>query len=255
MCLNHVLKIAIKNPRPFIRQGDYLEKWAVPLANARDLAHEYSTPSGHAMAAAAFYSCLYGAVQNRLVRIAAVAAILLTGLSRPYLGVHYVGDILLGWAIGLGVGLLALIHGERIGSWWNNRTYMHRVAMTVSASLVFWAATIVINGWQIDSQPRAFLGYAGTVTGLVIARPLEVKLVDFDPKSLSAPCKMLRYVVSVTLAIAALVGLEKFFLVVADNYSLIGYGLQYIRYIVVTVVIIFIAPWLFMRVGLAQKQA
>lgn len=100
MGLNHILKIIIRNPRPFIREGTYLKKWAVSPDYVRDLATEYSTPSGHAMAAASFYSYLYSCVRNRYVKIVAVLAVLLIGLSCPYLGVHYVEDILLGWAIG-----------------------------------------------------------------------------------------------------------------------------------------------------------
>jgi len=83
MCLNHLLKIIIKNPRPFIREGTYLQEWAVSRQAARELATEYSTPSGHAMAGAAFYSYLYAIAGNRWVRVAAVALITVTGLSRP----------------------------------------------------------------------------------------------------------------------------------------------------------------------------
>jgi PAP2 superfamily protein len=54
MCFNHVLKIIIKEPRPFIREGTYLQKWAVSAANAKELATEHSTPSGHAMGDSAF---------------------------------------------------------------------------------------------------------------------------------------------------------------------------------------------------------
>jgi hypothetical protein len=47
MCLNHVLKIIIKNPRPFIRKGTYLQKSAVSTNNAKALATEYSTLFRH----------------------------------------------------------------------------------------------------------------------------------------------------------------------------------------------------------------
>jgi len=50
MSFNHVLKSLIMNPRPFISQGDFMDRWAVSAAKARELATEYSTPSGHAMA-------------------------------------------------------------------------------------------------------------------------------------------------------------------------------------------------------------
>jgi len=75
MCLNHALKTFIRNPRPFIDEGTWAEKWAVPAGNARELATEYSTPSGHAMSGSAFYMYLFASVKQRGVRIIAVLAI------------------------------------------------------------------------------------------------------------------------------------------------------------------------------------
>ncbi|QKR98372.1 phosphatase PAP2 family protein [Sphingomonas sp. CL5.1] len=253
MCANHILKIIIKNPRPFIREGDYLRKWAVPLDNARDLATEWSTPSGHAMAAASFYTVLYGCWRNRLIRILAVFAILLTGASRPYLGVHYVEDILLGWTIGLGLGLIALRNGERIAAAWSRFGYAGQVAISVGASLAFWLMTIIVNGGMIDGQPRAFLGYAGTVTGIVIAWPLEQSLVNFDPRSGSVLFKALRLAFSIGLSFLTLEGFKRGFSLVASDYSIIGYLLQYLRYILVALASLFMAPWIFTRFDLARR--
>lgn len=252
MCLNHVMKILIGNPRPFIKEGTYRHEWAVPAGNVPDLAREYSTPSGHAMAGASFYSYLFGSTKSRLVRIVAVVAVLLTGASRPYLGVHYIEDILLGWGIGLCVGLFALRFGDRIGAAWNRLTLFRRIAIAVVSGFALWMFTIAMNGWRLDSEPRAFLGYAGTITGIVIARPLELALVDFDPKNGSVMVKTVRYVLAVALALATLEGLGKLFAAIADSYSLVGYLLQYVRYIAIAVVSLFVAPWIFVRCGLAK---
>lgn len=69
MSLNHILKTLIMNPRPFISQGDFMDRWAVSAGKVRELATEYSTPSGHAMAGASFYSYLYANVKSRPARI------------------------------------------------------------------------------------------------------------------------------------------------------------------------------------------
>jgi membrane-associated phospholipid phosphatase len=253
MCLNHLLKIVLKNPRPFVQEGDYLHKWAVPLDNARDLATEYSTPSGHAMASGSFYTFLYGCVRNRYVRILAVLAILLTGASRPYLGVHYVEDILLGWAIGLGVGVLALRYGERIGTAWTKFTYSQQIGIAVAASAVLWIITIFVDGSGIGGQPRAFLGYAGSITGIVIAWPLEQRFVDFDPRSSSIFFKALRFLLSIGLSLVMLELLKRVFSILAGDYSIAGYLLQYLRYAAISVISLLVAPWIFIRLRLAKK--
>lgn len=73
-----------------------------------------SFPSGHSMVAAVTYPTL-GALLTRLVKhmrlkvyLLAVAMFLtvLIGLSRVFLGVHYPTDVLAGWMLGLGWGIL-----------------------------------------------------------------------------------------------------------------------------------------------------
>ncbi|MGD0142952.1 MAG: phosphatase PAP2 family protein [Rhizomicrobium sp.] len=255
MTLNHVLKILIKNPRPFIREGTYLQKWAVPADYAKELATEYSTPSGHAMAAASFYGYLYACVRNWYVRAIAVFAIVFIGLSRPYLGVHYLEDILIGWPIGLLVAAIAVRYGDGIAAAWNRRSYGVRIAVTVAASALLWCATIAINGWQIDGEPRAYLGYAGFLTGIVIGGQLELRLVNFDPRSSNIAAKIARYIISVGMVILTLELLGKVNAIMADNFSLAGYALQYVRYTTAGVVSIFVAPLVFTSIGLARKLA
>lgn len=80
----------------------------------------YSLPSGHAFASAVFYGMLVYLVW-RLVRpawaralatVALVALILAVGLSRVYLNVHFLTDVVAGWASGTAwlVGVLAAVH-------------------------------------------------------------------------------------------------------------------------------------------------
>jgi membrane-associated phospholipid phosphatase len=254
MCLNHVLKIIIKNPRPFIREGTYLEKWAVSADNAKELATEYSTPSGHAMAGSAFYSYLYAAVQSPFIRVLAVIAIFLTGLSRPYLGVHYPGDVLIGWLIGLLVALAAIKFTDKISDGWNKMSYGRQAAIAVVGSLTLWLATIAINGWRIDGQPRTFLGYAGFLSGILLARPLELSIVDFDPRSSKLLAKVLRSVVAAAMVLGALLLLELLFRTIAADFSVLGYLFQYIRYTIAGFVSIFVAPLFFTKIGLAETN-
>jgi membrane-associated phospholipid phosphatase len=102
--LNLTLKNAYQRPRP-----------SMPLVAAEGL----SFPSGHAMIAASFYGLLIYLVQThvrrpslRWVRRLTIAAllllILLIGLTRVYLRVHYTSDVLAGIMAG-GVWLLIAI--------------------------------------------------------------------------------------------------------------------------------------------------
>ncbi|WP_307739505.1 phosphatase PAP2 family protein [uncultured Parolsenella sp.] len=91
--LNQVLKFAIRRPRPD----------GFRLATASG----FSFPSGHSMVAMAFFGLLIWFVwrfeRDRRMRGALVAAfafvILMVGLSRVYLGVHYASDVLGGFCL------------------------------------------------------------------------------------------------------------------------------------------------------------
>ena len=95
-----LVKLAIARPRPDVA--------LIALPGS------YSFPSGHAVAASAFYLTLAllashaerRAAPRRLIIGAGVAVALLVAWSRVYLGVHYfsdvVGGLMLGWAGALG---------------------------------------------------------------------------------------------------------------------------------------------------------
>lgn len=206
------------------------------------------------MASSAFYSYLYASVRNRYVRVIAVMAILLIGISRPYLGVHYAEDVLIGLVIGLSVALLWIRYAEAISAAWSLLSYTLQIAAAVAASLALWLLTVAVNGWRIAGEPQEALVSAGFLTGIVIARPLELRMVNFDPRSSNAAAKILRYLLSIAMLIATLLFLDKFFAVIALKSSPLGYFLEYVRYSAAGIVIIFLAPLLFTRIGLAASE-
>ncbi len=93
--LNQLLKQLFARPRPI---------FADPLQTAAN----YSFPSGHAMFSAIAYGVLAYFVllglKHRWQRIAVIVGtlllVLLIGLSRLYLGVHYFSDVVAGYAAG-----------------------------------------------------------------------------------------------------------------------------------------------------------
>jgi len=108
--LNLTLKNAYQRPRP-----------SFPLVAAEGL----SFPSGHAMIATSFYGLLIYLVQTHVQRpdlawlrrsliVALVLLILLIGVSRVYLRVHYTSDVLAGFMAGIVWLLIAIPLLKRI---------------------------------------------------------------------------------------------------------------------------------------------
>jgi undecaprenyl-diphosphatase len=95
MLLNSVLKALFARARP-----DLVEHLVVVVTP--------SFPSGHALLSAAIYPMLASVTSRELARPAlrrypialAVVLMLLIGISRIYLGVHWPSDVLAGWFIG-----------------------------------------------------------------------------------------------------------------------------------------------------------
>lgn len=252
MSLNHFLKILIKNPRPFITEGTYPQKWAVSAQNAQELATEYSTPSGHAMSAASFYSLLYANVKRIDVRIIAVLAIILIGLSRPYLAVHYLEDVVAGWLLGVLFVLVLLRYAQPLGRLWNARSYTQQIVIVVVSSIMMWVLTLAVNGGGIHEQPLAFLAYSGFLTGIVIAHPLELDRVNFDPRSSTVLRKAVRFLLTIALVLASLLLFDELFGKFSDDVSPLGHLLHYIRYAIAGTVGMFFAPLLFTKLRLAE---
>lgn len=252
--LNDLLKILIANPRPFVRDGTYLKKWAVSPAEAKALAAEYSTPSGHAMGSSAFYAYLFALVKNHYLRALMVLAIVLIGASRPYLGVHYVEDVLLGWAIGLTIAMAAVFTAEPIANLWQKCPHGWQISITVAGSLAVWLLLVVLNGGRIDGQVREMTAYCGFLTGIVIACPLELRLLNFDSRSSGAGAKILRYAISIGLMAVILFGLSAIFAPWAGNTTAVGCALEYLRYAAADVAGMFLAPLIFCKLNLAESR-
>jgi len=100
--VNALLKLAFHRPRP--------ELAFVHLDT-------YSFPSGHAAVSTATFTTIafllgrrYRSLRTRvLIAVGTLAAILLVGFSRLYLGAHYLSDVLAGISVGFAWSMLGLI--------------------------------------------------------------------------------------------------------------------------------------------------
>jgi undecaprenyl-diphosphatase len=105
--LNNILKQAFQRERPN------------PVSGLID-AQQFSFPSGHAMVAAAFYlfiaymawRLLHGRWQRAAVVGGLVLLVLLIGISRLYLEVHYLSDVIAGFLAGALWALVVVLGGR-----------------------------------------------------------------------------------------------------------------------------------------------
>ncbi len=85
-----------------------------PIINRLVYESGFSFPSGHSMVNAALYTMLiiiiYKNMKNKGLKIAMISLCalvpILIGISRIYLGVHYLVDVLVGWLLGVLVAVI-----------------------------------------------------------------------------------------------------------------------------------------------------
>jgi undecaprenyl-diphosphatase len=88
----HVIKRTIPRPRPSVHTDMH---WGGPRFSSR----YHSFPSGHVDASIAFFFTLF--LANRRIGLACFPIPILIGLSRMYLGAHYLSDVVCGAVLGI----------------------------------------------------------------------------------------------------------------------------------------------------------
>ncbi len=100
---SQLLKRWISRPRPSLPVG---------LQSLVDPPDRFSFPSGHATASLAVALpvaiAMGGLGGGGIMTVLVLAPALLVGMSRCYLGVHYPGDVMAGWALAAGATLVTM---------------------------------------------------------------------------------------------------------------------------------------------------
>ena len=261
--LSEVLKMAFHSPRPF---------WYSPQVRAFIIETSFGLPSGHAQNAAS----IWGLVASYLKRIWTWALftllILLIGLSRIVLGVHFPVDVVVGWLFGFLLLWIFLLLEAPVLAWLLRRPLAIRLLLAFAASLAFVIAGVLIRnslagfeiptGWlenAAEESPReppiapfdlsGLLTTTGALFGLAAGALWLYERAGFNAAG-TVRQRLLRYPVGLVGVLIFWYGLG---LVFPRGDDRLAYTLRYIRYALIGVWITALAPLLFMRLGLAKR--
>lgn len=225
----------------------------------------YGIPSSHASDSLAVWVYLAYCLKKIWLWVVSILVVLLIGMSRMYLGVHFPTDVLAGWLIGL-VAIFLLVKGEAwLSPWLNRQSGARQIGIGFAVSMVF-----ILAGWLINlliaafPDPPAWADYAlkargishyltlsgalfGTVAGYVLMR----QRAAFETKGIWWQ-RLLRYILGMIVMLAIYLGLDVLFGMIAGDETTIGLVLRYIRYGSVTFWATFGAPWVFLKIKLAE---
>lgn len=100
----------------------------------------FGLPSAHAQVSAGFWGYLGKITRDQLIIIIGAAAVILISLSRLYLGVHYLGDVIAGIFFGLLIALAFLKAESYIIKWKISRVKKYGLAVMFPSILMILTA-------------------------------------------------------------------------------------------------------------------
>ncbi|MBQ9389864.1 MAG: phosphatase PAP2 family protein [Synergistaceae bacterium] len=187
--INSVVKLTACVYRPWVR-----DPRIIPAGDSITTATGYSFPSGHTMMVTPIYGALAFCVKNKFVRLILICAILLTGFSRNYLGVHTPQDVL----VGLALGFMSVYIAKWVFEYLDKHPEKDTLVMIISA--LFGILTLVyvsFKSYPMDYVDGKLLvdpvkmtvdawGDAGGLPVLILAWYIESRFVKFTPTGINA---------------------------------------------------------------------
>jgi len=214
-------------------------------------------PSGHAQGAVVVWGYLAAEARHRLAWILAGVIILLVSFSRIYLGVHYPHDIVGGWLFGLLILWAYPRVASTLGARWREIPIRAQVALVIGVPLLLWLihpAEQVATGGDVSLlYPSAVAARdMGFLMGISLGLIAERRWVRFQ---IQAPWRLriLRFVLGSLIVILFWQGPK---LVIPEDLNhLLASALCLLRYTMAGMAAMWWAPWLFVRLGLAQRES
>ena len=201
----------------------------------------YSTPSGHAQSSITLYGWFATRVRRWWVTAIAIVLTVLVGISRVYLGVHFLGDVLLGWGIGI-VTIVAFVYLENPARRFLSRYRQDYLLLGLVA--IGFVMTLIAS--VLPEPPEDNFGALGGLTmGLALGLVLENRFVNFsvEPHDGKRWRLVLRVIIGMVLVVGVMVGLG---LIPGTD----AIWPRTIRYMLIALTGIFVWPAIFKRAHL-----
>lgn len=263
--VNDLAKLSFRLPRPY---------WVNPeAARFSSPAGGYGLPSGHSQTSLSIFGLLAVEFKKRWLTVAVVFVVFMIGLSRIYLGEHFFIDVLAGWTVGGIVLWLFVKFSPAVSKWFKSQSFGEKVGAVFAYSIgIILLAALVMSipqGYKIpqDWLANAHLAYpdepieplklsnlitsAATLFGLSVGFFWIGEKGGFNAKAGTWWQQGLRFLLGLVGVAILWMGLGEVF---PDNENLVSWVLRYLRYGLVGVWISGIAPMVFIKLGLGQKE-
>jgi len=252
--LNSVFKMLFHTPRPF---------WVDSNVRAYSSETSFGMPSGHSQNSAAIWGIIAATIRSKWAYILAVVLVFFIGLSRIYLGVHFLHDVLTGWLAGILIILLYIKFEAPVSGWLKSKTFAFQILVSflfgVSFILLGYLAQLSTSKWVLPTEwttlalaagaeaPDPF-NLEGVITIAGVAFGFTAGFAWWRNKfgvyeiRCSSVKKLARYTFGLMGIVVLYFGLK---LVFPEEPLLVGGTFRFIRYTLIGMWVTFIAPWFF----------
>jgi membrane-associated phospholipid phosphatase len=262
--INSVFKLAFHTPRPY---------WYDTRVLALSTETTFGMPSGHSQNAASLWGLMAASLRGRGVTAFFIVLIIMIGISRIYLGVHFVRDVLLGWLVG-GILLWSFLKLEK-PVWARVRTLslQKMLSLALVSSLLLMALILItaasLGDWE---TPREWSANALAASGGTEIDPLDLsgaftvsgtwlgllagaawlyhRQGGFDASG-GPGQRVLRYFIGLLGILVFWYWLGSVF---PRDTDALSFGLRYFRYFLIGLWISALAPLIFKRLNLSTSK-
>ena len=262
--VNAFFKFLFHAPRPF-----WLSDNVTPMVTETS----FGVPSGHAQNAASVWGFFATVTKKTWIRVLFVCLILLIGVSRLYLGVHFLLDVLAGWLIGLLLLWLFNKNFDRIQArvlhWSKVKQWFGAIAVSGIMILIPGLIKLININWEIkpeyllniqshlpDFELNPFsldgvISAAAVVFGIFAGLILVHKIIPLGKVKADIVQIFFRFIIGTAGALAIWMGLK---LVFPDDIAVVSEILRFIRYGLLGLWVSAGAPFIFLKTGLQEKK-
>lgn len=257
--VNAYLKLLFHSPRPY---------WIDSRVKAYSSETSFGLPSGHAQNSASIWGTLAASFKKKWLTITVIIMVFFIGISRIYLGVHFVRDVVSSWLIG-GLLVLLLIKLEKpVINWIRPKSLTYQVLsnLIISAIMILlgYCSLIVASNYPLPPEwiqqavassgvtptpydLNGFYTMAGVFFGFTSGFAWWVKKYGFPQVKGSMVHRISRYCIGLAGLIILYLVLKIIF---PENPVWLGHGLRFIRYALIGVWVSAGAPFVFMKLNL-----
>lgn len=260
---NTGLKWLLRFPRPY---------WVDARVKVFSTESSFGLPSGHAMISTTVWGWVILWFKQRWITLLLIIMLFFIGISRLFLGVHFLSDVLVGWLFGF-ILLITLEKFEKpVLRWLDKFKFHEKLFFFFTSSLLviafFLTFFLSLSNWAIPEKwilisqaiaPESNINpfkikdifmVSGSWFGMLSGVYLIKELGGFNiEKSISN--KFFRLIVGIIGLFFFAFGLTKF---VPESNDWIAYSLIYLQYALIGFWATGLAPYIFIKFHLASKN-